>query len=190
MHDQEQELKLLIQKDQAQDLLNRLPIQETRHQVNTYYDTPNKALRQKLNAFRLRELPHGEVILTIKKPINATTKYEYERVVQSNTLEELNEEEKAWANAHLEGIATVEDLQPLVRFETTRSICNQPEAEISIDHTVFANHDDYEIEYEYRQDHDGIQRFNEILKPLHLHWEKNGLTKLSRALEDQTLFNH
>ncbi|MDE5757917.1 MAG: CYTH domain-containing protein, partial [Allobaculum sp.] len=45
MSDQEQELKLLIQKDQAQALLKNLPIQETRHQVNTYYDTPDKALR-------------------------------------------------------------------------------------------------------------------------------------------------
>lgn len=189
MQDQEQELKLLIQKDQAQALLKSLPIQETRHQVNTYYDTPNKALRQKLNAFRLRELSNGDIILTIKKPLNATTKYEYERAVQSKTLEGLNEEDRAWANAHLEGVATIEELQPLVRFETTRSICNQPEAEISIDHTVFANHDDYEIEYEYRQEHDGIQRFNEILKPLNLHWEKNGATKLARALEDQALSN-
>lgn len=187
MHDQEQELKLLIPKDQAEALLNTLPIQETRRQVNTYYDTPNKDLRQKLNSLRLRELPSGEVILTIKKPLNATTKYEYERLVQSKTLEELNEEEKAWVNDHLEGTTTIENLYPLVRFETIRSILKQPEAEISIDHTIFSHHDDYEIEYEYRQDHDGIQRFNEILKPYGLRWEKNGATKLARALEDQAL---
>lgn len=88
-------------------------------------------------------------------------------------------------NTHLQGVATLEELQPLVQFETTRSICNQPEAEISIDHTIFAHSDDYEIEYEYRQEHDGIRRFNEILKPLGLSWEKNGTTKLARALADQ-----
>lgn len=101
MQDQEQELKLLITPEQANTLLATLPLQETRTQINTYYDTKDKALRQKLYALRLRQLPNGQTILTIKKPLNATTKYEYEREVQGKTLNDLNNDEKEWVTKFL-----------------------------------------------------------------------------------------
>lgn len=187
MQDQEKELKLLITQNQAEKLLQQLPIDQCRLQTNTYYDTKERALRQKANALRIRKLEDGQCILTIKKPLNATTKYEYERPVQSDTLQGLNEEEKEWVQEHLEEVS-LKELEPFVQFKTKRCICELPDAEVSIDHTKFENHDDYEIEYEYRkghENHDGITQFNQILKPLGLHWEKNGLTKLARAIEDK-----
>lgn len=184
MPDQEKELKLLITQKQAEELLHQLPINKCYLQTNTYYDLKEKNLRQKGIALRIRKREDGQCIITIKKPLDATTKYEYERFVQSETLKDLNKEEKDWILSHLEDIS-LEALEPLVQFETKRCICELDQAEVCIDHTKFKNHDDYEIEYEYRQDHDGITQFNKILKPLGLDWKKNGLTKLARALEDK-----
>ena len=44
--------------------------------------------------------------------------------------------------------------------------------------------EDYEIEYEYTSDHDGIHFFNSILEKYGLKWTKNCPSKIARALND------
>ena len=48
----------------------------------------------------------------------------------------------------------------------------------------YKNHTDYEIEYEYTSDHDGIHFFNSILEKYGLKWVKNCPSKIARALND------
>ena len=42
---------------------------------------------------------------------------------------------------------------------------------------------DYDIEYEYLKEHDGIKTFNEILHPFHMKYEKNCPSKIARAFD-------
>ena len=56
--------------------------------------------------------------------------------------------------------------------------------ELCLDKTDYKNHTDYEIEYEYTSDHDGIHFFNSILKKYDLKWIKNCPSKIARALND------
>lgn len=190
MNDKEQELKILLTKEQADTLLRQHHFLPARIQTNTYYDTKEQTLRKAGMALRIRTIlpdpsdPQAEAvyILTIKKPLNRTTKYEYEQEIHTNRLKDLTLEQKAWIQDHLD---LSEPLEPVATFQTERAICNLPDAEYSIDHTTFAGHDDYEAEYEYRTDHDGISAFNSLLKPAGLAWEENGPSKIARAMMDQ-----
>lgn len=188
MNDQERELKVLISKEQADTLLRQNRFMPARRQINTYYDTADRTLRRQGIAARIRTIKGqteddpDQYILTVKKPLDSITKYEFERPVHTNVLSDLNEEEADWIHQKIE---ESEPLQPVATFMTDRSICTLPDAEYSIDHTRFRNHDDYEAEYEYRTDHDGISAFNKILEPAGIQWKENGPSKIARAMLDQ-----
>lgn len=186
MHDQERELKVILNKEQAEKLIHQIQFEKPRTQINTYYDSPRGTFKEKGIALRIRHIVRDngddEWILTIKKPLDAITKYEYEKPTTAQSLEELAEEDIAWIKSH---IPFPDDIEKLVSFKTERRILELNNAEVSLDHTFFANHDDYEIEYEYRSDHDGIKAFNELLKPLNVQFEKNCLSKLARAVLDK-----
>lgn len=186
MHDQERELKVILTKEQAEKLLDQIPFEKPRTQINTYYDSPEGAFKEKGIALRIRQIvrDHGddEWILTIKKPLDAITKYEYEKPTSAHSLDKLPVEDILWIKSHIQ---IPDNIEKLVSFKTERRIVQLDHAEVSLDHTFFANHDDYEIEYEYRTDHDGVQAFNELLKPLNIHFEKNCLSKLARAILDK-----
>ncbi len=182
MSDQERELKVLLNRDQYLTLLHHLPIDHTRTQINTYYDDDCGTLKSRGSAVRIRQT-EGQNILTVKKPLDAITKYEYERPVHTSEFNELNENEKSWLENHISFSPVA--LHPIVSFTTIRNIINTGKAEISLDETKFAHHTDYEIEYEYRCDHDGLSEFNRLLASTGLKYTKNGPSKLARAIQDQ-----
>lgn len=185
MKDQERELKTLLTSDQARQLASQNDFGPAFSQINTYYDSPDHLLKNQGMALRIRQVLHpeskDEYILTLKKPLDAITKYEYERPVQAHTLGQLNPEEKAWLNQY---IHLPEDIEPVAEFKTDRQICQSKDADLCLDHTFFKNHDDYEAEYEYRQDHDGINRFRDILSAVNAKYEKNCPSKIARAAAD------
>lgn len=194
MQDTERELKAMLSQEQADKLLKSSAFTETRVQKNTYYDNPDQSLKQNGMALRIRTIESDQVsnqkhpveakyILTIKKPLDSITKYEYERPVHTNKLKDLNEEERSWVQDHLNADQTLDSLNPIASFTTTRHICQFPDAEYSVDHTVFDHHEDYEAEYEYRKQHDGIKAFNRILSAAGLQWTKNGPSKIARAFQ-------
>lgn len=181
MSDQERELKVLLTKENYEKLCTLIPCDEQRLQINTYYDTPDQALKARGFACRIRET-QGKYILTIKKPLDSITKYEYEKEVSAPTVSELDPEDRSWM---LEKISLGDiELHPFVTFETIRRITQLENAELSLDETHFPKHTDYEIEYEYRKDHNGISVFNQILERAGLQYEKNCMSKLARAVQD------
>lgn len=182
-NNQERELKVILNKEQYDQLLNSYDFDEPILQKNTYFDSFDQQLKKAQCAVRIRNIG-SENILTVKKPKDAITKYEYEFPIspESYTIEDLHPSEKD----HLESIIHLnEKLYPTVVFETIRRNLKTRDAVISLDKTVFANHTDYELEYEYSDDHDGISRLNEFLKPIHITYQKNGPSKLARAIADQ-----
>lgn len=181
MSDQERELKVLLSKEQYQTLLKSLKFDHIRTHVNTYYDDDQGSLKSRGMALRIRQT-EGKNILTIKKPLDAITKYEYEISVHTSDFSKLNPSEKEWIDNHMPFQMS---FHPIVTFTTIRHILNLPDAEVSLDETQFRNHTDYEIEYEYRHEHDGITVFNHLLQPAGIQFTKNGPSKLARAMRDQ-----
>lgn len=173
----EQELKLLISEPVYQQMSTQLPFDRERIQINTYYDSPDGELKNKGWALRIRQT-EGQNILTVKKPRSDQSKYEYERIIHTNDLQRLSQDEQQW----------LKDLQidtrlllPFLQTKTLRKLWNTPDAEISLDHTWYGDQNDYELEYEFRSDHDGESMLNKILEPYHLRYEKNCPSKLARA---------
>ena len=58
------------------------------------------------------------------------------------------------------------------------------QAELCFDYNEYGDNSDYEIEYEYKTEHDGKNKFNEILLEIGLHYEKNCSSKIARALAE------
>ncbi|MDO4664344.1 MAG: CYTH domain-containing protein [Erysipelotrichaceae bacterium] len=186
MNNQERELKILLTKEQAMQLLNQIDFQKPRTQINTYYDNPAGFYKSQGIALRIRQIVgeqgNDQWILTIKKPLDAITKFEYEKETTAHTLEELSQEDINWIQSY---IPMPNDLQTLASFKTERWIYDSNEAEISLDHTYFQHSDDYEIEYEYKSNSASIEAFNTLLNPLNIEFKKNCPSKLARAVQDQ-----
>lgn len=186
MNNQERELKVLLTQQQANQLLNQIDFQKPRIQINTYYDNPDQFYKSQGIALRIRQIVgeqgNDQWILTIKKPLDSITKYEYEKETTAHTLDQLTKEDIAWIQSY---IPMPDDLQTLVSFKTERWIYDLNEAEISLDHTYFQYSDDYEIEYEYKSDSASIEAFNALLKPFNIEFKKNCHGKLARAIKDQ-----
>lgn len=180
--DTERELKILLTRDQYEQIRKAIQFDSERIQTNIYYDHPDQAMLQKMTALRIRTIGNTHM-MTIKQPKDAITKYEYEHKIHTCHIKDLNQPEKQWIMDH--GL-NPEGLEPTVKFTTQRCILTLPQAELSLDKNTFAHSVDYELEYEYRQDHDGVAALNSFLKPFGLSYEKNCPGKYARALKDQS----
>lgn len=183
MNNMERELKTLVSKEQFEQLMTLVMPDECRIQINTYYDTPDGALKKQGIALRIRQIENSN-ILTMKKPLDAITKYEFERPVSASNLNELNQEEQQWIIDHLGEGHDLKQLKTVVTTTTERCIKKTDDAEICLDKTDFAHHTDYEIEYEYTRDHDGISIYKNLLNQIGITYEKNCPSKLARAVKD------
>lgn len=180
---QERELKMMLTEAEYSELLKSYEFQKPVIQTNTYYDTEDEQLKNEKSALRIRKIGN-ENILTVKKPKDSITKYEYEFPLSENSdsIEHLNPQEREKLNQIIHLHSSV---SPTVTFTTKRNNLILPDAVLSLDETNFANHTDYELEYEYTADHDGIKVLNQLLEPIHRTYEKNGPNKLARAMMDR-----
>ena len=66
---------------------------------------------------------------------------------------------------------------------TKRAVVETENAELCFDISTYGSHTDYEIEYEYKQPHDGLSVFQKLLSHVQLVYEKNCTSKIQRALQ-------
>lgn len=179
MYDQlERELKILISESTFEKILNSYAFKKPVIQTNVYYDDDQGTVR-KLGAIRIRTIGDKN-IFTFKIRKDPITQIELEKAVDAKTLNEIDDPEVLeWLASY--GIP--ENLQPFATSKTQRYVCEFDKGELCLDKTQFGDVTDYEAEYEYKIDHDGLQVFNDILKPFGIHYEKNAPSKLARALE-------
>ena len=117
--------------------------------------------------------------LKIKK--DEYTHYEFEKEISTENINEIEDPEILnWFNQY----RIPKNLHPTANFTTLRNVYEFENGELCLDKTTFKNHIDYEIEYEYTSDHDGIQFFNSILDQYGLKWQKNCPSKIARAMND------
>lgn len=174
----ERELKLLIAKEQYEKIKDTLSFSDPFTQSNTYYDTMENTLKDRQCALRIRTISNKH-IFTLKIKTDAITHIELEKEVDTDTLDCLNDPEiRFWCRQY----DIPMKLRPIASFSTIRRTMTTEEATICLDANTFENGNDYELEYEYHMEHDGVQAFNELLKPYHLEYEKNCPSKLARAV--------
>lgn len=178
----EVEYKMLISENDYRKLCEYFKPDIIHVQTNEYFETYDSQLKRRGYAIRIRTV-ENRFIMTIKKPRDAVSKFEYEREISTNNLQKLSEEDLNWAYSII-GLGKL-DLKPLARFTTTRNLIPfSDQAELCIDKTEFSKHTDYELEFETRSADMNEEYFNHILKPFGLHYEKNCASKLARAVRD------
>ena len=175
----ERELKLVISKEVYEKIKEKYEFPMPWTQVNTYFDTDSKQIKEQKAAIRIRNIDEKN-IFTLKKHKDAITKYEFEKEIKEDNIDDISDEEVL--NWMKEYISITEPIHPTYKISTDRSLIDLENAELCLDKSTYNDGIvDYEIEYEYKKDHDGITAFNEILKPFGLSYEKNSPSKIARA---------
>lgn len=176
----ERELKLLINEKVYNELLHSYDFHNPITQTNTYFDTENQDVKKQRGAVRIRTI-QDKKIFTLKIRKDEYTHYEFEKEISTENINEIEDPEILnWFNQY----QIPKNLHPTASFTTLRNVYAFENGELCLDKTYYKNHTDYEIEYEYTSDHDGIQFFNSILEKYGLKWVKNCPSKIARALDD------
>lgn len=176
----ERELKLLIDEEVYNKLLHSYDFQNPITQTNTYFDTKNQDVKKQHSAVRIRMI-QDKKIFTLKIRKDEYTHYEFEKEINTENIDDINDTEILnWFDQY----QIPKNLDPTVSFTNLRYVYKFEHGELCLDKTDYKNHTDYEIEYEYTSDHDGIHFFNSILEKYDLKWIKNCPSKIARALND------
>ena len=173
----ELEYKVLVSKEQFYDLYNHYNKPTFFTQVNVYYDTFHLDIRKMRGAMRIRDVD-GDHIFTLKLP-SVIGVMEFEKSLPENKLESLQDEEilTLLQKNHIQG-----PFRELTTLKTQRAIINTGYAELCFDISSYGDTTDYEIEYEYIKDHDGLKAFQEIMDTIHVTYTGNCISKIQRAL--------
>lgn len=175
----EKEYKILVSKHQFETLLKKYPEAVFHKQINSYYDTSSCQVRQQVGAMRIREL-NGQFIFTLKQHTDDGV-LEHEMIVHENSVSVFKEGE---VQQLLHSLHIEDEIQMIATLTTYRAVIDTGKAELCFDYNEYGNTSDYEIEYEYKMEHDGKTELNKILKTIGLHYEKNCASKIARALAE------
>lgn len=174
----EVEYKLLVTKDQFEQLSNLYPNKEFIKQTNTYYDTIHNDLKNKKCAMRIRE-KDGKFMITLKVPAQKGHE-EFECFVDENSSKMFQQSE---IRKVLDELEIHDEIVQIGECTTYRAIVKTDKAELCFDINEYNQLTDYEIEYEQTSDHDGIREFNKILAQVGLVFTKNCASKIKRTLD-------
>jgi len=174
----EKEYKILVTQEQFEKLLQDYPQAIFHKQMNTYYDTKDHAIRKAHCAMRIREVDQI-YLFTLKKHTKEGV-MEYETKVAENDPVIFKQPE---IKALLDEISIKDPIQKITTLTTYRAVIDTGNAELCFDYNEYGNRKDFEIEYEYKKDHDGKTAFNQILSSVGLVYHKNCTSKIKRAFQ-------
>lgn len=172
----EKEYKILVDKNNFFNLLSEYETTCIKQQ-NVYYDNDEHRLKQLKAGLRLR-FKNNQIIFTLKVPHDNDLR-EYEKVVTCDNLNNLDDPELLQL---LKDYDIKFPLHIISDVTTTRRLYQTEFYDLCFDENNFNGNYDYEIEYEYRIEHDGLSTFQSILAKIDYHYETNCLSKLQRSL--------
>lgn len=173
----EKEYKILLTKQQFEKLSSFYEPLTFKNQVNVYYDTHDNKIRSLKGAMRIRT-KEGQHTFTLKM-FSEEGLQEFECSLKENSLLALNNKE---ITLLLENYNIQGPFQTIATLSTNRAIVETEEAELCFDISEYNDTSDYEIEYEYKKEHNGLEIFNKILSKINVHYDKNCSSKIARAL--------
>lgn len=173
----EKEFKILVTKKQFEQLCERYENLYFENQTNVYFDTEDQQIQKLKGAMRIRT-KNNQHIFTLKM-YDGEDLLEYECEVKENNIDCLQQENiiQLLHSYHIYG-----NFIETAKLETQRAVVVDEYAELCFDISKYNHTTDYEIEYEFKKEHDGFTRFNAILAPLGITYEKNCISKIQRAL--------
>ena len=174
----EKEYKMLLTKEQYELLLQQIQPDPPVKQVNYYFDTDDHQIQKRKGALRIRER-EGVFLFTLKLHKEDDTLYEFEKLLPSCNQSALLDPE---IQSLLQTQSISGSLQLIGELVTWRSIRITDDAEICLDKNIYRDVIDYEIEYEYIREHDGLSIFQSILDLVHLQYKENCRSKIARTL--------
>jgi uncharacterized protein YjbK len=168
------ELKCLLSKNQFECLLEKMTFSVPKIQTNTYYDTLNGDLQQRLWMCRIREVL-GKYEFTLKTPGNGGHN-EFECILEKHNIHD---------PVVVDFFAQSNIFPPLLALGTTtthRRKFVDEYGEWCLDYNEFDGLFDYEVEYElFEYNIKAEQRFAEVLKSCKVEY-KQAKTKFERML--------
>lgn len=174
----EKELKILVSKEQFYTLKESYEPLPFKTQINVYFDNENRTIEKKHGAMRIRT-KNNKHIFTLKMHSEEGLR-EHECFVEQNDISSLNKKEI------VDLLNSYEISGPFVStaiLKTDRAVYENEYAELCFDINYYDDCIDYEIEYEYKKEHDGIKVFNDILEKVNLIYTSNCKSKIQRALK-------
>lgn len=176
----EKEYKILVTKEQFNTLYKHFNQPLFYSQTNVYYDTCNYDIRNAKGAMRIRDI-NKDHIFTLKMH-SSKGLLEYEKNLPSNSIECFEDEEisSLLNQYHIQG-----PFHEIGNLKTERAIYYTEYAELCFDINTYNGIVDYEIEYEYKKDHDGLTVFQNILSIVNIVYTSNCISKIQRALNSK-----
>lgn len=174
------EYKILLTKEIFHKILESYSHDDGYSQTNYYFSHPS--FQQKRYMLRIRK-KNNTYELTLKRP------YQGEKLEINVPLTKKEKD----AFMHHENISNeiidflksenifIEDLQQDFSLTTYRYDIPLVEGILSLDINTYLNQKDYELEFEVYDKIEGYQKFLEIIKPFHLQYTHNCLSKVARA---------
>lgn len=173
----EKEYKQIIDQKTFELLLRKFDNLEEVIQENIYYDTSDLYILKHKCTCRIRSI-NTEHVFTLKRFIAKELK-EYEINVHTNDSS-VFEIKEIKTLLHSFNIPT--NLIRQTSLLTHRYIYNTGNALICLDKNTYNNIVDYEIEYEYINDHDGLSIFKKLLASVGVKYSNNTKGKMYRAI--------
>lgn len=179
MHENiEVEFKQLVNQEQFNNLIKLYPNAVFIKQVNTYYDTAAYDLRKNNIALRIRE-KNNKYIVTCKLPNDKGVK-ELEWECSENSADALMSAELL---AIFTKLGITAKLEAKGSMTTNRATIVLAKAELCLDHNYYNGKEDFEVEYEQTQDHDGLKVFLKLLEEANISYTNSAVSKIKRTLE-------
>lgn len=172
----EKEYKILVSKTDFYKLLEKYDISFVT-QINYYYDTLTMDIIRNRGAMRIRA-KNETYLFTLKQPAGDVI-LEYECYVEDASIHSLN---KLEIHNTLTSLGIHPPFQLITTMTTHRAMYICDDYELCFDINEYADITDYEIEYEFKRDHDGYTTFNQILSAINLTYTTNSEPKIKRAL--------
>ena len=175
------EYKILLTKQKFNEIQQAYPQYETYQQTNYYFSHP--LFEEKKYMLRIRE-KNKTYELTLKRPYQGQN-------VEMNVPLTLNEKNMFFQHHMIDNEITqfliqeginLSSLQQLFSLTTQRYDVKLPEGILSLDESHYLGQVDYELEFEVYDANKGFTKFQEIIKKFDLHYEKNCLGKVRRAM--------
>ena len=154
----ELEYKSLLTKEQFDHIKSLFAFSEPFKQVNHYFDTKDKQMKERRSPLRIREVDN-KLIMTIKTP-NKIGVNEFECEVES-----LDFSSNKISNDILQAMypVTPNEVYEFGSLTTYRRTFETELATICLDENFYADCHDYEIEYEVKKEHNSLDTFKKIM---------------------------
>ncbi|MFX3624132.1 MAG: CYTH domain-containing protein [Ectobacillus sp.] len=155
------EFKNIVTKEEFQRICDAFSITSFTEQVNHYFETPSFSLKEKGCALRIR-FKNGTYTFTLKQPAATGLRETHQRLSEAEAKQMLERSQivpGSIANRLKEMQIPASDLQYFGSLTTKRAETPYKEGILVLDHSFYFNQNDYELEYEVKEENKKLDFF-------------------------------